>query len=196
MEAGFIHPSWSLHIQSICCKSRKLIGLLRRHFYPHSTPSVLFRLYNSLVRPHLEYCSCLWDPSSSASISSLEKVQFFALKLCSKNWSSSYSSLLHQIIINCPPLSLRRRNAKLIFLYKFLMVMSSFLLIFSLPNLLPIAMSTRSFHPNNLLVSFARTSAFRHSFVPSSSSLWNSLPASLKTCLSLSSFIYHLRNHL
>ena len=105
--------SWSLHIQSICCKSRKvIIGLLFRHFYSHSSPSVL---YNTLVRPHLEYCSCLWDPSSSASISSLE---FFALKLCSKNWSSSYSSLLHQF--NCPILSLRRRNAKLIFLYKIL----------------------------------------------------------------------------
>ena len=67
--------SWSLHIHSICCKSRKLIGLLFRHFYPHSSPSVLFRLYNSLVRPHLEYCSYLWDPSSSASISYLEKVR-------------------------------------------------------------------------------------------------------------------------
>ena len=39
--------SWSPHIQSICCKSRKLIGLLFRHFYSHSSPSVLFRLCSS-----------------------------------------------------------------------------------------------------------------------------------------------------
>ena len=185
--------SWSSHIQSVCCKSRKLIGLLFRHFYSHSSPSVLFRLYNSLVRPHPEYCSCLWDPSSSASISSLEKVQFFALKLCSKNWSSSYSTLLHQF--SCPTLSLRRKNAKLIFLYK---ILNGY--VFFPPDIFSSQpspyMSTRSFHPNNLLVPFARTSTFRHSFVPSSSSLWNSLPASLKTCPSLSSFICHLRNHL
>jgi len=110
--------SWSPHIQSICSKSRKLIGLLFRHFYLHCSPSVLFKLYVSLIRPHLEYCSILWDPSSSVSISSLEKVQHFALKLCSKSWSSSYSSLLLQF--NCSSLSSRRKTAKLIFLYKIL----------------------------------------------------------------------------
>ena len=107
--------SWSLHIQSICRKSRKILGLFH-HFY-FSSPAVLFKLYISLVRPHLEYCSSLWDPASSVTISSLENVQFFALKLCSKNWSSSYSSLIQ---FHCPTLSSRRKNAKLIFLYKIL----------------------------------------------------------------------------
>ena len=138
--------SWSLHIQSICCKSRKLIiGLLFRHFYSHSSPSVL---YNTLVRPHLEYCSCLWDPSSSASISSLE---FFALKLCSKNWSSSYFISLTVLSFLFVVGTLNSS-----FFIKFLMVMSSFLLILFSSQPSPY-MSTRSFHPNNLLVPFART---------------------------------------
>ena len=54
--------SWSLHIQSISRKSRQLIGLLFHHFYRHSSPSALFKLYTSLVRPHY-YCSAVWDPS-------------------------------------------------------------------------------------------------------------------------------------
>ena len=110
--------SWSLHVHNICSKSRKLIGFLFRYFYRFSSPSVLFKLYLALVWPHLEYCSSVWDPSSPLLISTLEKVQFFALKLCSKRWSSSYSSLLQ--LFKCPPLSLRRKNSKLIFLYRVL----------------------------------------------------------------------------
>ena len=183
--------SWSLHIQSICRISRKILGLLFRHFY-YSSPVVLFKLYISLVRPHLEYCSSLWDPASSVIISSLEKVQFFALKLCSKNWSSSYSSLLLQF--HCPTLSSRRKNAKLIFLYKIL-----FDYVYFPSNIFhfqpPPRMSIRSYHPLNLLIPFARTSVFLHSFVPSTCSAWNSLPSFLKDCPSLSSFVFHLRNY-
>ena len=184
--------SWSLHIQSICRKSRKLIGLLFRHFYRYSSPAVLFKLYISLIRPHLEYCSSLWDPSSSAAISSLENVQYFALKLCSKNWSSSYSSLL--LHFNCATLSSRRKNTKLFILYKFLngyVYFPSNIFHFQPPP----RMSIRSYHPYNLLIPFARTSALLHSFVPSSCSIWNSLPSYLKDCPSLSSFMYHLRNY-
>ena len=54
-----------------------------------------------------------------------------------------------------------------------------------------LCMLTRSYHPNNLFVPRARTSA---SFVPNSCSLWNSLPSSFKVCQSLGSFKYSLRN--
>ena len=74
--------SWSTHILSICRKARKILGLIFRHFYPHSSPSTILRLYTSLVRPHLEYSSTVWDPSSSSQLSRrLESVQLFALKL-------------------------------------------------------------------------------------------------------------------
>ena len=184
--------SWSLHIDSICRKSRQILGLLFRHFYRHSSPSALFKLYIALVRPHLEYCSILWDPSSPSVVNSLEKVQFFTLKLCSKHWSSSYSSLLRKF--NCPSLSSRRKISKLIFLFKILhgyvyFPPDSFLI--RPPPRIPI----RSSHPLNLLIPFARTSALLHSFIPRSSSLWNSLPHSIKDCTSLSTFKNHLYNY-
>ena len=123
---------------------------------------------------------------------SFEKVQFFALKLCSRNWSSSYSSLLRKI--NCPTLSTRRKTSKLIFLFKILYGYVYFppnsFLFRSQPR-----MSVHSSHPYNLLVPFASTSAFLHSFVPSSSSLWNSLPRSIKDCSSLSTFKHHSYNY-
>ena len=109
--------SWSPHIKFVCSKSRKVLGVIFRHFYRFSSPKSLLCLYKSLVIPHLSYCSSVWSPPpSSGDARSLENVQFFALKLCSKNWSSSYSSLLSSTSL--PTLSSRRNNSKLILTYK------------------------------------------------------------------------------
>ena len=43
----------SHHIETIC--TRKLLGLLYRQFANNSNPQVMLKLYQSLVRPHLEY---------------------------------------------------------------------------------------------------------------------------------------------
>ena len=125
------------------------------------------------------------DPSSSASISKLENIQLFALKLCSKNWSSNYPSLLQ--LFNCPLLSSRRTNSKLISLFKILHG-HMFFPSNSFQPLLRSSRLTRSFHSRNLSVPHSLTSAYLSSFVPTSCRLLNSLPSSLKDCDSLGSF--------
>ena len=47
--------SWLEHIQSICNKSRKLVGLLYRQFYLNADSDTLRQFYLSCIRPHLEY---------------------------------------------------------------------------------------------------------------------------------------------
>ena len=86
--------SWSPHISSVCLKSRKIIGLLFRHFSPHSSPSTIIKLYLSLVRPILEYGSIIWDPSSPTLSQSLDSVQRFALKIAAKFRPSLIPSIL------------------------------------------------------------------------------------------------------
>ena len=54
--------SWTPHISAICAKERRLVGLLYCKFYKCSDKHTLLTLY--AVRPHLEYCSCVWDPFS------------------------------------------------------------------------------------------------------------------------------------
>ena len=100
--------SWSLHIQNICKKAEKVLGLIYRHFYLHCTSSTLLTLYFTLVRPIFEYCSVIWDPSSSNTISALELVQCFALKLVSKSWSTDYNLLLSSLKVT--NLAQRRRS--------------------------------------------------------------------------------------
>ena len=51
--------SWSKHIDSICSKAKRLLGILYRLFSEHSSSDTLFKLYLSLVRPHLEYASAV-----------------------------------------------------------------------------------------------------------------------------------------
>ena len=86
--------SWSSHVESICTKLWKLLRLLYRRFYRHAEPSALLQLYQSLVRPHLEYASDVWDPHLQRDIQLIENVQKFGLRICSKQWDLGYDELL------------------------------------------------------------------------------------------------------
>ena len=86
--------SWSLHVRNINAKARKLVSLLYRRFHFCSTPT-LVTLYTSFIRPHLEYASQVWDTFLLKDINLLHNTQIFALRVCTKNWSSP-SSILHE----------------------------------------------------------------------------------------------------
>ena len=90
--------SCSDHIQSICNKSRRLVGLLYRQFYL------------SYIRPHLEYTCSVWDPYLTKERSLLEDAQKFACKVCCKNWHMDYESMLTHL--NIPSLQQRRLQLK------------------------------------------------------------------------------------
>ena len=86
--------TWSEHIHCICSKAKKLLGLLYRQFYKNCDPTTLLSLYVCLIRPHLEYASQVWNPHLLKDINKIENVQKFALRLCVKQWSQDYESLL------------------------------------------------------------------------------------------------------
>ena len=177
--------SWSPHISSICKKARKILGLIFRHFYRHSSPVTILDLYTSLVRPHLEYCSPLWNPSSPTLTRSLESVQLFAIKLANKFRTPLPSS--SQAPFNIPSLASRRQYASLVLLFKLFHHHLDFPSPILTTNPTP-PYSTRSYHPNNFLQLPLRTSSFKSSFFPATIPQWNSLPPSLKETFSLSLF--------
>ena len=116
--------SWTPHINTICLKSRKLVGMLFRKFYCHTDSHSLLKLYLSTVRPHLEYASSVWDPYLKKNIEAIEHVQKFALKVCLKDWHSDYDTLL--ISANVPLLATRRKALKLCQLFTILQGYSEF----------------------------------------------------------------------
>ena len=101
--------SWSPHITECCNKTRKLIGLLYRHFHQHSSSNTLTKPYRSFIRPHLEYASIVWNPNFKVEIEALENVQKFALRVCTKSWDSNYDELL--ATTKLPSLKDRRTQA-------------------------------------------------------------------------------------
>ena len=178
--------SWSLHIQSVSSKVRKLTGMIYRNFYKHSSPQILLKLYNALILPHFNYCSSVWSPpDSSVNSSLLDSSNYFSLKVCSKIWSLNYHSLISHI--NIPSLVSRRNFSKLILLYE----INNGLLYFPPNVLIPVPAPlhySRHYNKLNFKPPFCSTQAYSSSFFPSVISLWNSLPDEAKTSSSLSSF--------
>ena len=108
--------SWAKQIEENCKKANQKIGMLYRRFYEFCSTDTLKCLYVAFVRPHLEYAVPVWDPHLIKHTELLEKVQKFALKVCTKSWDSSYSSLLSQT--DLPRLDQRQVQLKLSFLYQ------------------------------------------------------------------------------
>ena len=91
--------SWTTHINNICSKARRILGLVYRRFYGHSDVGTLHQLYVSLVRPHLEYAAHVWSPYLQKDIAMIEKTltQQFESRICTKNWDAGYHELLDML---------------------------------------------------------------------------------------------------
>ena len=100
----------------MCRNACKQVGIIYRQFYGHSSLECLRQLYISLVRSKLEYAAPVWDPHQKTNSHKIEKVQKFALKICTKLWNMDYDSLLDTV--DLPSLSTRRLYLKLSYLYQ------------------------------------------------------------------------------
>ena len=184
--------SWSDHVSSICSKARKLLGMLYRRFYAHSNSDALFHLYQSLVRPHLEYASSVLSPYRIGEIKALEDVQKFALRICRKTWDQSYQSLLE--LFQIPTLEDRRIYLDLCTMFKIVHNLCYF------PSDVlcehHVTRTTRATlgRPSHLHFHYPsfHTTQFQKSFVMRSIKAWNSLPLDLLSCPSVSSFKFHV----
>ena len=178
--------NWSMQVASVCKRARQEIGIIYRRFYRHTNCSTLLKLYLAFVRPHLEYAAPVWDPHQLGHIHSIERVQKFALKVCSKRWNEDYDHLCN--LFNLPTLSDRRRYLKLCFLYQIIHSShESPIVRRSMPT-----QNLRNHSPFLYHRPAAHTNAYYYSFFPHSVALWNSLPPSVHASNSLSSFKHAL----
>ena len=75
--------SFTQHIQHIVAVSNKVLGFLTRSCADFANPTTLCYLYNTLVRPHLEYASVIWAPRWAKYKVQLERVQHRFLRFFS-----------------------------------------------------------------------------------------------------------------
>lgn len=66
--------SWSYHISTICAKTNKVLGLIRRTFESRN-PVGIATAFKVQVRPILEYACPVWNPYLVKDICAIESVQ-------------------------------------------------------------------------------------------------------------------------
>ena len=79
---------WVTHTQQVVNKANKTLGFLRRNLKIRNK-RVKERAYKALVRPILEYASPVWDPHSTTSTVSLEKVQRRAARWVARDYRTT-----------------------------------------------------------------------------------------------------------
>ena len=85
--------TWDHHYNLILGKAYKTLGLIRRTFSTTLVP-IKKKLYISLIRSQLLYCSQVWRPYKMKDILLLERVQRRATKYILNDYVSSYKSRL------------------------------------------------------------------------------------------------------
>ena len=105
------------HIHKMVQKANKVLGVTNRTF-KYLDPNIMRLLYTSLVRPHLDYASNIWNPYLLEDMRTIEKLQRRATKLIPSLKQYTYQERLSAL--NLPSLQYRRLRMDLIMTYKIL----------------------------------------------------------------------------
>ena len=106
---------WKNHINSIAAKANRVLGMLLKTFTSRDM-NLWKLLYVSLVRPHLEFASTVWNPYLVGDIETLEKVQRRATRISPEMRSLEYEDRLKRWGLTS--LKERRVRGDLIQMYK------------------------------------------------------------------------------
>ena len=108
--------NFKAHISSKISKANSMIYLVKNCFkYLDATMFKL--LYKSLIRPHLEYATPIWSPTTKADKIRIEGVQRRATKLVPALSNLPYQERLQQLRL--PSLEYRRVRADILLLYNY-----------------------------------------------------------------------------
>ena len=128
---------------SIVSKANRALGMIRRNI--NVAPlQVKSQAYQTLVRPHLEYCSSVWDPHTQTDVNRIEAVQRRAARCCFRRYKRKSSPTLMQADLGWSLLSARREQAWLILMFK---LCHSLVNVNSSKTLIPITRPARLSHP-------------------------------------------------
>jgi len=94
--------NWEKHHNTIIACAYRSFGLIRRTFGHNHLPTTLVKLYVSLVRSQLLYCTQIWRPHFMKDSISLERIQHWATKHILNDYISCYKDRL--LILKLLPL--------------------------------------------------------------------------------------------
>ena len=176
--------SWNDHIKKTSNKANSKLGFLKRNLrsVPHEIKT---HAYQSLVRPHLEYCASVWDPYTQVNINLLESVQHRAARftLHNYNWDNRGADLASDL--GWSTLEQRRTESRLANMYK---LTNGLLNIEKEQYLIPGHRNTRANHPLKYRQLQTQSSYYAYSFFPRTIVQWNRLPGIVVLAADLEGF--------
>ena len=167
--------SWGEHVDRTVKKANSTLGFLRRNLR-HCPVKLKELAYNSLVRSALEYACVVWDPHTQKGIRQLEAVQRRAARFVQGDYGrhSSVTAMISNL--QWDSLQARRRQARLVMMYKILHRSVAI----PADHILTVNTSrTRSSHHLKLHHLATNSTAYKQSFFPRTIPEWNALPQSL-----------------
>ena len=106
---------FSDHVQAKVNTANKTMGFIR-HSFQYLDKEIFSLLYKALVRPHLEFASCVWSPQHKYNRDAIERVQRRATKCVPGLYNLSYSERLRELKLET--LEFRRRRADMLETYR------------------------------------------------------------------------------
>ena len=183
---------WNNHIAHITSKAKKVLGMVRKN--RHSCPKDLkSTAYKTLLRPHLEYSSTVWDPFTKERIQSLESVQRRAARIACRDYDrrTSVTEMLERL--EWEPLQSRRTASRLIMFKK---VQTGQVAIPAQKFLQPVSRPTR--HNNSKAYQRYQTKkdCFLNAYFPRTIAEWNKLPEEIVNIGEIETFKEVITTHL
>ena len=177
--------NWSGHINRISTKANRSLGFIRRNL--NKCPEkVKEQAYTALVRPHLEYACCAWDPHLQKDVDKLEMVQRRSARFVKNNYrreEGTVTSILEDL--KWKSLQHRREQFRLLLMHK--MVYN--LIGISIPHYVSKPKEgTRGYHELHFRQLHTNTNMYKYSFLPRTICKWNLLPVSTIECVTIDAF--------
>ena len=165
--------SWSRHINLAVLRALKRVNILKRLNFSMGRNS-LIHIYQTMIRPILEYGCIIYDNCTSGEAELLESVQLDAARVCTGAlWNTSKHKLLEEL--GWATLSIRRKFFKLCTLFK---IHHDLLPEYLSRGCLILAGDISRYplqNSKNWRVPFARTKKYKLSFYPSAISAYSDL---------------------
>ena len=176
------------HVAQATAKATRTLGVVRRSF-DHLSDKTFIQLYESLIRPMVEYGHSVWAPSQKTLTKEVENVQKRATKLIGRLKNKPYPERLRELKL--PSLQFRRLRGDMIDTFKYVTGIYNT----TRPRLDPYAGREVRGHSKKLAkkqVNLRIRSGFFAERVVAS---WNSLPETVVSAESVNSFKNRLDAH-
>lgn len=181
--------SFDEHIAKQVNKANSVLGIISRGF-ENLTPNILYTLYCTFVRPHLEYAQSVWAPKLRKHVNLIEGVQRRATRLVQIYKTLPYEERLRRM--DLPTLEFRRKFCDMVQVYKHL----NFYDKETTPQKFIKRIRPNRYHNEELQPIFAedgfrgpQTKSFYYRTIPA----WNKLPSDVVTAKSIKEFKIKLK---